>query len=69
MELLLNVMWQPEWEGVCGRRDMCICIAESLRCSPEIGARNLPCNAGDLDLIPGQGTKIPHSSEQLSAPN
>ena len=48
---------------------MCLCIAESLHCSPEISARNLPCNAGDLDLSPGQGTKILHSSEQLSAPN
>ena len=28
---------------------------------------NLPCNAGDLNLIPGQRTKIPHASEQLSA--
>ena len=28
--------------------------------------RNLACNAGDLDLIPGPGTKIPHASEQVS---
>ena len=27
---------------------------------------NLPCNAGDLGLIPHQ-TKIPHALEQLSA--
>ena len=27
--------------------------------------KNLPSNAGDSDLIPGQGTKIPHASEQL----
>ena len=26
----------------------------------------LPCNTGDLGLIPGQGTKIPHASEQLT---
>ena len=25
-----------------------------------------PCNADDGDLIPGQGTKIPHAVEQLS---
>ena len=31
---LLNVMWQPGWEGCLGRMDMCICIAESLRSSP-----------------------------------
>ena len=55
--------------GVCRRRDTWIYIAESLRCSPEISARNLPCNSGDLDLIPGRGTKIPHSSEQLSTHN
>ena len=23
--------------------------------------KNLPCNAGDAGLIPGQGTKIPHA--------
>ena len=28
--------------------------------------RILPCNAGYLGLIPNQGTKIPHASEQLS---
>ena len=26
--------------------------------------KNLPCNAGDMGLILGQGTKIPHSLEQ-----
>ena len=25
-----------------------------------------PCNAGDMDLIPGQGTKILHAVGQLS---
>jgi len=25
-----------------------------------------PCNAGDMSLIPGQGTKIPHAAGQLS---
>ena len=28
--------------------------------------KNLPCNAGDVGLIPGQGTKIPHAWNQLS---
>ena len=28
--------------------------------------RNTPSNAGDMGLIPGQGTKIPHASGQLS---
>ena len=28
--------------------------------------KNLPCNAGDLGLIPGRGTRIPHAVEQLS---
>ena len=28
-------MWQPEWEGIQGRMDTCICIAETLRYSPE----------------------------------
>ena len=25
-----------------------------------------PCHARDMGLIPGQGTKIPHDTEQLS---
>ena len=28
--------------------------------------KNPPCNVGDMNLIPGQETKIPHASEQLS---
>ena len=28
--------------------------------------KNLPCNAGDVGSIPGQGTKIPHDTKQLS---
>ena len=28
--------------------------------------KNLSCKAGDTGLIPGQGTKIPHATEQLS---
>ena len=28
--------------------------------------RNSPCNAGDMDLIPGQGTRIPWDMGQLS---
>ena len=28
--------------------------------------KNLPCNAEDADSIPGQGTKIPHATVQLS---
>ena len=32
---LLNVMCRPGWEGVWGRMDTRICMAESLRCSPE----------------------------------
>ena len=29
--------------------------------------KNLPSNAGDVGLIPGQGTKIPHATGQLSS--
>ena len=25
--------------------------------------KNLLCNSGDMDSVPGQGTKIPHSGE------
>ena len=28
--------------------------------------KSLACNAGDLGLIPGPGTKIPHASEKVS---
>ena len=28
--------------------------------------KNLPSNVGDMGLIPGQGTKIPHALGQLS---
>ena len=28
--------------------------------------KNLPSNEGDVGLIPGQGTKIPHAMGQLS---
>ena len=28
--------------------------------------KNLPCNAADMGLIPGQGSKIPHAVERLS---
>ena len=33
--ILLNVMWQPGWEGRLGEMDTCICMAESLCCPPE----------------------------------
>ena len=29
-------------------------------------AKNMPCNAGDADSIPGGGTRLSHASEQLS---
>ena len=28
--------------------------------------KNLPCSSGGVGLIPGQGTKIPHATEQLN---
>jgi len=33
-------------------------------CGPVV--KNLPCNAGNIGSIPGRGSKIPHSAEQLS---
>ena len=29
--------------------------------------KNPPSNAGDMDLIPGQGTKIPHATGSMKA--
>ena len=34
-ETLLNVMWQPEWEGSLRENASCIFMAESPRYSPE----------------------------------
>ena len=28
--------------------------------------KNLPCKARDMGYVPGWGTKIPHTTEQLS---
>lgn len=35
LRTLLNMMWQPAWEGFEGRMDTCVSVAESFRCSPE----------------------------------
>ena len=31
----MSLMWQPRWKGSLGRIDTCICVTESLCCSPE----------------------------------
>ena len=36
---------------------------------PSGPVKNLLCNAGDVGLIPGQGTKIPHAVEDPMQPN
>ena len=42
-------------------------IKDSYRDFPgSLMVKNLPYNAGDMGLIPGQGTKIPHATGQLS---
>ena len=28
--------------------------------------KHLPCNAGDVVMVPGRETRIPHTAEQLS---
>ena len=35
MNGVLSVMWQPVWQGVWGKMDTYICMAESLCCLPE----------------------------------
>ena len=40
-EALLSVTWQLAWERSCGRVDTCICMAESLPCSPETIMNNI----------------------------
>ena len=32
---LLNVLWQPGWEGGLGGTDTCACMTQSLYCSSE----------------------------------
>ena len=39
-------------------------IQEGLPGGPVV--KNLPCNTGDIGLIPRQGTRIPHAMEHLS---
>ena len=34
-ESMLSAMRQPGWEGVCGRMETCIWMAQILRCSSE----------------------------------
>ena len=40
-EALLSVTWQLAWEWSCGRVNTCICMAESLPCSPETTTNNI----------------------------
>ena len=35
MELCSMLCGNPDWRGVWGRMDTCICMIESLCCSPE----------------------------------
>ena len=51
-ESLLNVMWQPKWEGIWGRMDACIHTAEFLCCSPGTIATLI------IDDTPRQNQKI-----------
>ena len=32
---LLKVTWRPGWEGCLGETATCMCVAESLHCSPQ----------------------------------
>ena len=54
---LLNVMWQPAWKGIWGRRDTRTCMAESLCCSPEtittllIGCTPKQTNKKSLQMV------------------
>ena len=49
---LLDVMWQPGWEGSLGRMDTCICMAESLCCPPEaITAWLVGCTPYNMCLV------------------
>ena len=41
-----------------------LCMSQDFPGGPLV--TNLPCNAGDVGLIPAFGTKIPHAMEQLN---
>ena len=49
---LLSVMWKPGWEGVWGRMDTCICMAESLYSPPETSTALLISTAFLISCIP-----------------
>ena len=40
-------------------------MTEQLNMPGGLVSENLPCNAEDVGLIPGQGTKTPHAPGQL----
>ena len=60
------------WGGVSGKaptdehvaKFFKMTILEAFPGGPVV--KNLPANAGNVDLLPDQGTKIPHASGQLS---
>ena len=49
-----------KWQGGSGKK----ALQRDFPGGPVV--KNLPSNAGDMRSTPGQGTKIPHASEQLS---
>ena len=55
---LLNLIWKPGWEGSLHRIDICICMAESLWCSPEITTTLL------IGYTPIQNKKLKKNSPQ-----
>ena len=59
-ESLLNVMWQPKWEGIWGRMDACIHTAEFLCCSPGTIATLI------IDDTPRQNQKIQKKKKIMS---
>ena len=49
---LLNIMWQPGWEGGWGRKDTCLCMSESLPHTPDTVTTLL------IDCMPIQNKKL-----------
>ena len=55
------------WTSVC---QLFVCFPDSISLLWDLPggpvAKNLPCSAGDTGSTTDQGTKIPHTAEQLS---
>ena len=69
-QIMIPVQLHCGWEKPAPRGTRCLCINRTpgnkwdFPGGPVV--KNLPCKTGDAGSIPGQGTDVPHATEQLS---